>query len=140
LWQRHGGGVAWLYGGGGGGGYSNSSVPTGGTQSSGGTGGGSSLSYNGVAGTLGIGGDGGVEVSSNQAGYNIANPGVQVRLGGFQWHLGKSLYWIEWCRCSSYTGVLTNTSTTTGVETGNGLITLTYGFNGNGVSASPSQV
>ena len=130
---RGGGGAGGggYYGGGGGAGWPSTStvLPTGGTQSAGGGAGTSvyATSNDGTAGMLGVGGDGGPEVSSNQAGSNTAAAGGNG--GGATGSSG--LYSDNYtgqsgAGGSSYTGALTSASTTAGSRTGAGQVIISW--------------
>ncbi len=128
-----GGGGGGYYGGGGGCGYPQNSttVPTGGTQTTGGNGGVSTFSsgQNGMSGLLGVGGAGGIETSSAQGGANIAFPGgVGGGLVGANGQQPPTNIFTGQSGAggSSYLGTLTNTSTTSGNRTGNGIVTISY--------------
>ncbi len=128
-----GGGGGGYYGGGGGAAWPQASliVPLGGDQTTGGAGGTSAFTSvpgnNGSAGAFGIGGAGGVEVGSNQAGAQTASPGgvgggtvgaIGVFAGNFTGQSGAG--------GSSFLGTLALASTTAGIRTGNGQVILTY--------------
>lgn len=134
-----GGGGGGYYGGGGGSGYPGTAgvVPTGGTQVAGGIGGVTGTTFgatNGLPGVLGIGGAGGNEIFSNQAGNQAVifgsgagggltgNPGQQSGLNNFTGQSGAG--------GSSYIGGVTSGSTTPGVRSGNGLVTISYSVPG----------
>jgi hypothetical protein len=147
-----GGGGGGYYGGGGGSGWpgstSGGTLASGGTQSSGGTGGTSvsQLINNGQPGTLGLGGDGGDETGSNQgtpnqvalpggAGGGLTGmPGQHLGPGTPSWWTGAS-----GAGGSSYIGTLGAGTTSTGVQSGNGIVTLFYEFNGAGVLVAMSN-
>mgnify|MGYP001310950592 FL=1 len=129
-----GGGGAGYYGGGGGAAWPfNSTVlPTGGTQSAGGIGGtsdwpGAQPASTGQAGGLGFGGDGGIELSSNQAGSGTASQGANggglvgddgLYAGNFTGQSGAG--------GSSYVGGVTSGATISGINSGNGSIIISY--------------
>ena len=130
-----GGGGGGYYGGGGGCGYPGTTgvVPTGGTQVAGGAGGITGTTFgatNGLPGVLGIGGAGGNEIFSNQAGSQAVifgsgagggltgNPGQQSGLNNFTGQSGAG--------GSSYLGGVSGGSTTAGVRSGNGVVTISY--------------
>jgi hypothetical protein len=130
-----GGGGGGYYGGGGGCGYPGTTgvVPTGGTQAAGGAGGITGTTFgatNGLPGALGIGGAGGNEIFSNQAGSQAVifgsgtgggltgGSGQQSGLNNFTGQSGAG--------GSSYIGGVTGGSTTAGVRSGNGLVTISY--------------
>jgi hypothetical protein len=123
-----GGGGGGYYGGGGGAGWGSATVPTGGTQSAGGAAGISSSTYNGNAGALGIGGTGGIEVSSLQLAGSIALSGGTG--GGLAGSAGQfSLSWTgqSGAAGSSYvSSMLTNTATTAGNRSGDGVVIISY--------------
>jgi PKD-like domain/Secretion system C-terminal sorting domain/Glycine rich protein/HYR domain len=141
-----GGGGGGYYGGGGGCGYPGTAgvVPTGGTQAAGGAGGITGTTFgatNGLPGVLGIGGDGGNEIQSNQAGSQAVifgsgdgggltgSPGQQSGLNNFTGQSGAG--------GSSYIGGVTSGSTTAGVRSGNGLVTISYASGGPSCSGPP---
>lgn len=130
-----GGGGGGYYGGGGGAAWPQTSVfvPTGGTQSSGGFGGTSAYTSaapanNGGNGAFGLGGTGGLELTSNQAGNQNGSVGADggglignngTYAGNFAGQSGAG--------GSSYTSAaMSNTSTTTGIRTGDGEVKITY--------------
>ncbi len=130
-----GGGGGGYYGGGGGSGYPGIAgvVPTGGTQAAGGAGGITGTTFgatNGLPGVLGIGGNGGNEIASAQAGSQAiifgsgigggltGGSGQQSGLNNFTGQSGAG--------GSSYIGGVTSGSTTAGVRSGNGLVTISY--------------
>jgi len=128
-----GGGGGGYYGGGGGAGWPSATggtLPTGGTQSAGGSGGittSTAGATNGMPGALGIGGDGGDEVGSNQGGSGTALPGGTG--GGLTGASGQ--YNVNWtgqsgAGGSSYIAGLTNSSTTSGTRSGNGQVIISY--------------
>ncbi|MEM6270973.1 MAG: HYR domain-containing protein [Bacteroidota bacterium] len=128
-----GGGGGGYYGGGGGAAWPSTSntLPTGGTQTAAGTGGTSAYTgaanNNGSAGALGIGGNGGDEVSSNQGGSGAALPGGAG--GGMTGGIGQ--YSVNWtgqsgAGGSGYTGGVTNDSMATGVHTGAGQVRISF--------------
>jgi len=134
-----GGGGGGYYGGGGGAAWPGGTpgpVPTGGTQVSGGTGGVSSYTTaapanNGANGILAIGGDGGDELSSNQAGSQTASSGAPggdlnaasgTYAGNFTGQSGAG--------GSGYIGGVSAGSVTPGIRTGNGEVTITYSSGG----------
>ncbi|HSQ64653.1 MAG TPA: glycine rich domain-containing protein [Polyangiaceae bacterium] len=126
-----GGGGGGYYGGGGGAGWPSASttLPTGGTQTAGGGAGTSTYSTadNGQPGSLGVGGAGGPEISSNQAGSNMGAAGGSgggatgasgAYLGNYTGQSGAG--------GSSYTGALTSASTTAGTRSGSGQVTISW--------------
>jgi hypothetical protein len=123
-----GGGGGGYYGGGGGAGWGSATVPTGGTQTTGGTGGTSSSTTNGFNGALGIGGAGGTEVSSSQTGGAVAlTGGVGGGLTGGVGQFSQTWTGQSGGGGSSYVGpTLTNTSTTSGNRSGDGIVIISY--------------
>jgi len=129
-----GGGGGGLFGGGGGAGwpFASTTLPTGGTQVAGGNGGTSTYvttvaCINGTNGGLGIGGNGGCEVSSSQGGNATALAGGVG--GGNTGANGQ--YSANWtgqsgAGGSSYITGLTGASTTSGGRTGNGQVVISY--------------
>lgn len=143
-----GGGGGGYYGGGGGAAWPQTStvVATGGDQTAGGVGGTSSYATaapgnNGLPGSLGFGGNGGIELSSNQAGSQTGAVGAAgggtiglngTYSGNFSGGSGAG--------GSSYIGGVLSGSTTSGVQSGNGQIII-FGINGFGcTSASRAAV
>ncbi|MFY7908867.1 MAG: 3-coathanger stack domain-containing protein [Emticicia sp.] len=130
-----GGGGGGYYGGGGGAawpGATPGSLPTGGTQTSGGAGGVSTYetaapgNFGGL-GVLGVGGNGGAELPSNQAGNSNASTGANG--GGLSGNNGTysgNFVGQSGAGGSSYLGSLATASTTSGVNTGDGSVTITY--------------
>jgi hypothetical protein len=142
-----GGGGGGYYGGGGGSGYPGVAgvVPTGGTQAAGGTGGVTGTTFgatNGAPGALGIGGAGGNEIASAQAGSQAiifgsgtgggltGGTGQQSGLNNFTGQSGAG--------GSSYIGGVTGGTTTAGVRSGNGLVTISYAIPGGITCTGPS--
>jgi hypothetical protein len=139
-----GGGGGGYFGGGGGAGYGTTTVPTGGTQSAGGNGGAAyGAGISGVAGASGVGGDGGGEYSSNQTTTNTAmNGGDGGGANGANGQISSTLIYTgsSGAGGSSYVGApLSTGSTTAGVRTGDGIITIQYNTSGAGVVASMSN-
>ncbi|MFN8397048.1 MAG: HYR domain-containing protein [Bacteroidia bacterium] len=128
-----GGGGGGYYGGGGGAGwpYTSTIVPTGGTQSAGGIGGTSTwtsvTNNNGFPGVLGIGGNGGEEAASNQAGAATATSGgIGGGLTGAAGTYAGNFTGQSGAGGSSYIGGVTGGSTTAGLRTGAGRIVISY--------------
>ncbi len=129
-----GGGGGGYYGGGGGAGWpQNGVLPSGGSQSAGGSAGTStytttcSPNNSGTAGALGVGGDGGCEVSSNQAGSGTALVGaVGGGLTGATGTYAGNYMGQSGAGGSSYIGGVNNGVTNSGTRSGNGQIVLTY--------------
>ena len=127
-----GAGGGGYYGGGGGAGTPQTgSLPTGGTQVAGGSGGTSSVVSQiapciiGLDGVLGIGGDGGCEITSNQSGSDAGfNGGIGGGLSGASGiHPGNGNYMGQsGAGGSSYIVGLTSASTTSGTQSGLSLI------------------
>ena len=130
-----GGGGGGFFGGGGGSGYPGTTgiVPGGGTQAAGGSGGITGTTFgatNGQPGVSGIGGNGGNEVASNQAGSQAiifgsgigggltGGPGQQSGLNNFTGQSGAG--------GSGYIGGVTGGTMTSGVRSGNGMVTISY--------------
>lgn len=141
-----GGGGGGYYGGGGGSGYPQNSttVPTGGTQAAGGAAGISTFSsgQNGTAGALGLGGNGGLETSSAQGGDNTAFPGGAG--GGLVGANGQQpatniFTGQSGAGGSSYLGGVSSGSTSSGTRSGNGLVIISYDFNGGVITATASK-
>ena len=118
-----GGGSNWIADGGDGGGLNGSDGngeiinATGGTQYSGGTG----ASYNGFYGTdgvFGVGGESGVYNFSEWQWGGGAGGGFYGGGGGAPWNSGAG--------GSSYIGGVTNGTTTSGIQYGNGLVIISY--------------
>lgn len=128
-----GGGGGGYYGGGGGAAwpYTSIVVPTGGTQSAGGIGGTSTWTSvpnnNGFPGVLGIGGNGGDETTSNQAGAQTGTTGgVGGGLTGVAGTYAGNFTGQSGAGGSSYIGGVTAGSTTQGLRTGSGRIIISY--------------
>ena len=135
-WQGRGtggGGGAGYYGGGGGAAWPqlSSTLATGGTQTAGGTGGTSSFvnapNNNGSAGSLGLGGNGGSEVESNQAGSGTAETGGNG--GGLVGEPGKyqtAFTGQSGAGGSSYLDMLINGIVLSGERSGNGYLEIEF--------------
>lgn len=142
-----GGGGGGYYGGGGGAAWPQTSiqVPTGGDQVSGGIGGTSSYATaapnnNGNPGSLGQGGNGGIELSSNQAGsWTAATGGVGGGTVGAVGIFSGDFSGQSGAGGSSYIGGVLNGTTIAGTQTGNGQVII-LGINGGCVSASRTAV
>lgn len=128
-----GGGGGGYYGGGGGAAWPSTSlvVPKGGTQSAGGAGGTSASTTSptnaGSAGALGVGGAGGTEVMSNQAGSATASVGgAGGGTTGSDGIFGADFTGQSGAGGSSYTGGVTNGSTTANDRSGAGQVIISY--------------
>ncbi len=139
-----GGGGGGYYGGGGGAGwpYASTTLPTGGSQSAGGGAGLSTYTplNNGSPGSLAQGGNGGLEVQSNQGGSAAALAGGGGGgLNGLNGAYGANWTGQSGAGGSSYIGGVTAGTTTGGVVSGNGLVVITYTPGGN-PPATPSVI
>lgn len=145
-----GGGGGGFYGGGGGAGWpgvpgQEGSLPTGGTQVAGGSGGTSTWPVSGndgFNGILGIGGNGGSEVGSNQSGSATAlagGVGGGLIGGNGQWDSARNWTGQSGAGGSSYLGGVTSGLTLSGIRSGNGYIELEYEATNN-VVPEPSTV
>ena len=144
-----GGGGGGYYGGGGGAAWPGAAgwtMCTGGTQTSGGIAGTSSYTSTstGSAGVVGIGGNGGCEFSTNQAGTNAGltggtGGGLNGSPGQYGGGIGGgsettgSYTGMSGAGGSSYTGALTNAATIAGNNSGDGFATILY-------AASPATI
>lgn len=128
-----GGGGGGYYGGGGGAAwpYTSTVLPTGGTQSAGGAAGTSTWTSvpnnSGFPGSLGLGGNGGDEVTSNQAGAQTATSGgTGGGLTGTAGTYAGNFTGQSGAGGSSYIGGVTSGSTTAGLRTGAGRVIISY--------------